>query len=157
MRIRSVAYPLLAAVCSLAGCSAPGPVPIMYGTDACDYCRMIIADQAFGCERVTRKGKVSKFDSIECLAASESGPGEDSLAVHSRWVTDFARPDRFLNLEQAIIVLTEQRNSPMGVGLVAVGDRDGADRVTADQGGRIISWEEAKQLVTERWNLDTRR
>ena len=58
-----------------------------------------------------------------------------------------------LNLEQALIVATERQNSPMGAGLVAVGDRAEANRVVAEQGGRVISWDETKQLVAERWNL----
>jgi copper chaperone NosL len=141
----------------IAGCSAPGPSPIAYGTDACDYCRMTIADEAFGSERVTTKGKVYKFDSIECMAASDLDAHEDQAPVRSRWVTDFAHPGRFLDLEQAFIVATERVKSPMGVGLVAVGTPEEAERLTSEQGGRIISWDEARRLVAGQWNLDQAR
>lgn len=154
---RVTALSMLMALVCIAGCSAPGPAPIVYGSDACAYCRMTIADQAFGCERVTLKGKVYKFDSIECMAAADLEADADPAAVHSRWVTDYADPGRFLNVEQAVIVAGEGQKSPMGVGLVAVGTREDADRLISAAGGRIISWDEVRRLVAGRWNLDQAR
>ncbi len=43
------------------------PEPINYGHDECEFCRMQISDNRYGAELVTDKGKVYKFDSIECL------------------------------------------------------------------------------------------
>src|SRR5690606_39410929 len=35
--------------------------------DHCTHCRMSIADPKFGAELVTQKGRVFKFDALECL------------------------------------------------------------------------------------------
>ena len=49
-----------------AACS-PQPRPIEYGTDLCDFCRMTIVDKQHAAELVTDKGRVYKFDAIECM------------------------------------------------------------------------------------------
>ncbi len=136
----------------LIGCGTRGPAPINYGTDLCDYCDMTIADKAFGTEMVTTKGKILKYDSIECLAASEFERG-GSADIHSRWTTDFNNPGQFLNTDQAIIVATDRQKSPMGIGLVAVGSRAAADDLIAAKGGQVLSWEQTVQLVVESWKL----
>jgi copper chaperone NosL len=137
----------------MAGCGQPKPAPIIYGTDLCDYCDMTIVDRAFGTELVTRKGKVLKFDSIECLAAVEVEGKIDTTQLHSRCLTDFANPDSLLNLNDAIVVATDRQKSPMGIGLVAVSDQQRASRLMADKGGRIVNWDETKRLVAETWKL----
>lgn len=148
---RSILLTLLT-VFILAGCGARGPAPINYGTDLCDYCDMTIADKAFGTEMVTTKGKILKYDSIECLAAAEFECGSSS-DIHSRWATDFNHPGQFLNTDQAIIVATDRQKSPMGIGLVAVNDRTAADDLIAAKGGQVITWNETIQLVAESWKL----
>lgn len=136
----------------LAGCGARGPVPIIYGTDLCDYCDMTIADKAFGTELVTTKGKILKYDSIECLAAAEYERGSDA-DIHSRWTTDFNNPGQFLATDQAIIVATDRQKSPMGIGLVAVSSRSAADDLIAAKGGQVVSWKKTIQIVVESWKL----
>ncbi len=136
----------------LTGCGVRGPAPINYGTDLCDYCDMTIADKAFGTELVTTKGKILKYDSIECLAASEFERGS-SADIHSRWTTDFNNPGQFLNTDQAVIVATDRQKSPMGIGLVAVGSRTAADDLIAAKGGQVVSWEETIQIVVDSWKL----
>ena len=43
------------------------PQPITYGLEACSSCKMTIVDPRFASEIVTRKGKVFKYDAIECM------------------------------------------------------------------------------------------
>lgn len=141
------------AIFVLGGCSKPGPSPIKYGTDLCHYCDMTIADKAFGTELVTKKGKVFKFDSIECLAAAEHKQTGAPADFHSRWTTDFNNPGSFLRIDNAILVATDRQKSPMGIGLVAVRDQKAAKDLIAAKGGRVVSWEETIQLVAESWRL----
>ena len=42
------------------------PQPIKMG-DTCDFCIMGVADNRFGAEIITNKGKIYKFDDIHCL------------------------------------------------------------------------------------------
>lgn len=53
----------------LAFCSSctTGPEPIRYGQDNCHHCQMTLMDKRFGAEIVTDKGKVYKFDDLNCL------------------------------------------------------------------------------------------
>lgn len=136
----------------LTGCGARGPAPINYGTDLCDYCDMTIADRAFGTEMVTAKGKILKYDSIECLAAAEFERGS-SADIHSRWITDFNSPGQFLNTDRAVIVATDRQKSPMGIGLVAVSSRSAAGDLIETKGGQVVSWKETIQIVVESWKL----
>jgi len=55
-----------ASIFLLLSCST-GSQPINYGKDNCDFCKMTIMDQKFGTEIVTKKGKIYKFDSDECM------------------------------------------------------------------------------------------
>lgn len=139
------------------GCGRPGPTPIQYGVDQCDYCKMTIADQKFGSELVTAKGKVYKYDSIECLAAADSQMDKATGTVHSRWVTDFSSPGSFLEIPKATIVATERQKSPMGVGLVAVASQSEAEALIQSVGGAVLDWPGVKSLVAETWKLEEKK
>ncbi len=85
-----------------------GPKPIEYGSDNCDYCRMLITDPKFGTEFINDKGKVYKFDSVECLAAFSTEPADDM--EHSMWITDFFNPG--VLVESKGYHFPKKRNSP---------------------------------------------
>ncbi len=134
-------------------CGSHGPAEIHYGQDQCDYCKMTIADKSFGSELATAKGKVYKFDSIECLAAYQVTSKLGAEDIHSMWVTDFSQPGSFLNIDQATIIASERQKSPMGVGLVAVNSPEHATRLIEVVGGKIIPWEQVRALVAADWHL----
>lgn len=137
----------------LSACGRQGPAEIHYGSDQCDYCRMTIADKSFGAELISAKGKVFKYDSIECLAAADIDLSRKLQDVHSRWVTDFTHPGNFLNATDAWIVATDRQKSPMGIGLVAVDSEKAANDLIDNVGGRIVRWSEIKELVAEAWKI----
>jgi len=137
----------------VAGCANYGPAEIHYGEDQCDYCRMNIVDNAFGTEIVTSKGKIFKFDSIECLAAFVQTSIEEDIKSNSLWLTDFGSPGTFVRVDSATLVFSEEYNSPMGVGLVGFGSRSKARIFASEKSGRVLSWEETCLLVAERWKL----
>jgi copper chaperone NosL len=118
---------------------------------------MTIADQSFGSELVTAKGKIYKYDSIECLAAADRQMEKAAGAVHSRWVINFSQPGSFLEVPKATIVATEHQKSPMGVGLVAVGSSSEADALIQSVGGAVLDWTGVKALVAETWKLEGKK
>ena len=63
------------------------PQPIKMG-DACDFCIMGVADNRFGAELITKKGKIYKFDDIHCLIGfiKEKAVPKDCLLYTSRCV-----------------------------------------------------------------------
>ena len=85
----------------IAACST-SPQPLEYGQDACVYCKMVVSDQRYGAEIVTTKGKVYKFDSIECMAAYYSKQKDLQPRIHSLWSIDFYDHSHWLRAEQAI-------------------------------------------------------
>ncbi len=153
-RQMTAAFLMILMTAALIGCAGYAPEEIHYGTDQCDYCKMTIADQSFGSELITQKGKVLKYDSIECLAAADMALASKSQDVHSRWVTDFGQPGQFLDANKAWIVLAERQKSPMGIGLVAVSSEESAAKLVDDVGGRIVAWSEIKEIVTVAWKLE---
>ena len=134
----------------LNGCS-PSPEPISYGTDSCDYCKMTIVDAKFSSELVTRKGKVYKFDSIECMAGFTIENKMTAEKVHSLWVMPIESPQQFMNVDQAVFLHSEAIRSPMRMGLAAFPDLQAAQKVQADYQGEILTWEEVIQLVEKQW------
>ncbi len=137
----------------VSGCGGYKPEEIQYGIDQCDYCKMTIADQSFSSELITQKGKVLKYDSIECLAAADVEFVRNSQEVHSRWVTDFRQPGKFLNANSASIVASDRQKSPMGVGLLAANSEQAAQQLIDEFGGRIVSMNEIRELVKVAWKL----
>ena len=96
------------------------PQPINYNNDACNFCRMTIVDQRYGTEVVTKKGKVYKFDSIECMVNfifSEKRLNENE--IHSFLVTDFSGNTMFVDASSAYFLQSKELPSPMGMFLSA--------------------------------------
>ncbi len=136
-------------------CSSYRPARISYGIDQCDYCKMTIVDKSFGAELVTTKGKIYKFDSIECLAAAALERDGKSESNYSLWVTNFHEPEVFLNVENAFVVAAERQRSPMGVGLVGVDSKEAATELIGHVGGVLLKWSEVKKHVAQAWRLPT--
>jgi copper chaperone NosL len=137
----------------LASCASRGPSEIHYGQDQCDYCKMTIADEKFGSELVTSKGKIYKFDSIECLAAYTHVNSNENASVNSMWVTDYSNAGIFVRVDSATIILSGQQNSPMGVGLMAISSNPQTVDFINEKGGRILNWSETCELVAKAWKL----
>lgn len=109
---------LLLVALVVTGCGR-GPQPIAFNADTCDYCRMQISDPRFGGEIVTRKGKVLKFDSIECLVDYARQPAA-AAAVGTMWVIDYAHPGTLIPAKTARYLQLRPGMSPMGRGLASV-------------------------------------
>jgi copper chaperone NosL len=137
----------------MSGCSAPAPQPIVFGEDACHYCNMTIMERGFACELVTTKGKVYKYDAIECLAAYRHAGSIAAEDVHSQWVSDYNNAGVILNADSAMFIYSKQIRSPMAGGLCAVADYDVAIRVRDSSRGRIVTWTEVCEIVGNAWNV----
>ena len=125
----------------LSNCSRTKPVDFGAGEHSCDVCGMSIVDMRFKAEAVSTKGKIYRFDSIECLADwSQEHPGAWAL----RWVTDFYHPQNWIPLEKAFILKSERLPSPMGGNFSAYATREDLNRALAEFGGVPLSWESLK-------------
>lgn len=139
--------PLLAMVMVLPGCKS-GPVAIEYGKDACVGCQMTLVDKHYGSEFVTDKGKVYKFDDLNCLVAFMN----ERKDVHgTALVIDFTSTNQFLNVEQAVFLKHPGLRTPMGSCIGAFASTDAANAVDRGLGGggEIVSWSQVTDKVEE--------
>ncbi|NPA41842.1 MAG: hypothetical protein GXO18_06150 [Aquificae bacterium] len=128
----------------------PEPEPIEYGKDSCAFCLMIIADAGFSAELKTKKGKVFKFDSIECLAAyilSGKVKEEEILAM---WVADFPTKE-LVRVEEVKFLVSDKLRSPMGLNISAFVKEEDLKEAHRNFGGKILTWEDVLKYVGERW------
>lgn len=134
----------------LASCSYK-PEPIEYGKDVCSHCSMAIVEKPFGTELITKQGKIEKFDSIECLAAYLLKSMVKSDNISSIWVTDYYNNDKFIDAEKAFYIHSKTIRSPMGMFLSAYKSQEVAIKTMNDFDGKIMNWEEVKDLVYKEW------
>lgn len=122
----------------LMACS-PKAQPINYGTDKCEYCRMTIVDQQHGAELVTHKGRVHKFDAIECMVNFLNQNSDKEIAIYL--VNDYLTPGTLINATESSYLISPNIPSPMGANLSAFKNRDNAMAIQAQHKGTIYSWE----------------
>lgn len=127
-----------------------GPEPIAYGEDNCANCMMTISDPKYGAELVSDRGKIFKFDSIECLA--DYSTKVDVKTIKSMWVTDFSEKGSFLNANDAKYLKSENLRSPMGLYLSAHKNREKLNSVKTEFGGDELGWNELVNYVKSKWN-----
>lgn len=126
----------------LSGC-APQPQPIDFGNDQCHYCKMTIADHRYGAEVVTKKGKVTKYDAVECMVSSIfKDKFVDTSEVHSFLVIDFSEPGKLVDAKQSLYLQSSDLPSPMGMFLTAVADRKKMGELSALHKGEVLKWDE---------------
>jgi len=124
---------------ALTGCTA-GPEPVRYGKDECESCRMVISDQRFGGQIVTRKGRVFKFDDLRCMQRFVREGSLNESKIKRRYVGDFNRPNVFLPVESAYY-LRGAVKSPMASDTPAFATEAERDAVKARVGiGELLGW-----------------
>ena len=124
------------------GCTS-GPRPIEYGADKCDFCRMTIVDPQFAAQLVTSKGRVYKFDAIECmLDMLEQDPEKEYSHV---LVCDFSGRGELIAAQSCTYLISRQMPSPMGAFLSAHARKEDAELFQQNNGGDLYSWEELQR------------
>lgn len=127
----------------------PSPEPINYGKDECEHCRMMITDDKYGAEIVTDKGKVFKFDSIECLIELALEKNIAGDAGQSFLVTDFSTPEKLIDAKTAFYVHNDNFRSPMGLNVSAFESESNLTSFINDNGGKKLSWVDVIELVKQ--------
>jgi copper chaperone NosL len=130
----------------LAGCQVK-PEPIAYGSDACHFCRMTIVDQQHGAEMVTRKGKVFKFDAVECLLNHLKEVDDQTVALYL--VNTYTQPGELKDATGAAYLVSEAIPSPMGDFLTAFEKEMDALDAVEKHGGDVYSWAEIRNRFNQ--------
>ncbi len=147
-RAATAALPSLLAVLtvSLPACK-PTPLSINYGKDTCAECKMLLVDKHYGSAFITGKGKVYKFDDLNCLMKfmdeHPETPGKAEVA-------DFRAANQFLSAGQAVYLKHEKLRTPMGSGVGAFANAEAARAVDAELGGggQTLAWREVMQTLS---------
>ncbi len=124
------------------GCT-PEAKPIDYGSDACAFCEMTIVDQQHAAELVTKKGKVYKYDSIECLLHGLEKMNQDDIAIYL--IDDYAAPGKFTDALSATYLVSENLPSPMGANLSGFSQKADAVKTQREKTGTLFTWEQIKE------------
>lgn len=128
---------LFLAIVFFIGCSVE-PKPIQYGVDNCHYCNMTIVDDKHSAELVTAKGKVYKFDAIECMIRNiHSDPNQEYKYL---LIADYNSPGELIDAKQGYYLISENLPSPMGENLSGFSAKDVIDEHQSIYGGEIYSW-----------------
>jgi copper chaperone NosL len=100
---------------------------------------MTLVQKGFAAQRVNDKGKVYKYDAIECLAQDLSTrPAREGEKLY---VSDFSRPDApLLPAGEAVYLQGGKVMSPMGGALAGFAAGDSARAFQGRLGGEIRIW-----------------
>ena len=134
-RLHPLSFLLLVAACGDAGDT--GPVPIVWGSDACDHCRMIVSEPPFAAQARFPAGKVEKYDDIGCLAHRLAAGAVPTEA----WVAE-AGTGKWLDAHRAFYFKGKDLKTPMASGLAAFGSATERDAFGKGKEGSSGAWAE---------------
>lgn len=149
MHKRKVMKPAMALVIllsvSMLSCSI-GPEPIRFGEDGCFNCKMTISDQRFGAEVVSNKGKVYKFDDLNCLNDFLKTDFLPAAEIKHTLAVDFSHPGQLIPAEQAFFLKNEALKSPMRSDVATFSTEADRKKVSGEVGGgTAMSWSEIRK------------
>lgn len=104
-------------------------------------------DQKFGTEIITKKGKVFRFDSDECMRDYYKADKAGQAGYAQIFVTDYDKPGTLIDAKTAFFLHGPKVKSPMGGNLAAFSSKLNAEKLKGTLGGEILSWEQ--MLETE--------
>jgi len=117
------------------------PKAIEYGTDACSFCKMTIVDRQHAAELVSKKGKVFKYDAIECMIRDlKRNRSVSEIAFFL--IADFTGKGEFTDAQKATYLISNNIPSPMGANLSGFKDKNAAEKIKNMESGELFSWTE---------------
>jgi copper chaperone NosL len=139
------AIAILALFIGLCSCSIE-PQPLNYGEDACSNCKMLLMDKRFGAEIVTEKGKVYKFDDVNCMVHFFNKTTVDERSIKYKLVVDFTQPGSLIDAGNSFYVKSPNIKSPMASQVAAFHDYKQLEKYKREFNGIYLTWGE---LVTQ--------
>ena len=138
---------------ALAGMLSAAPVgaALDEGRPACDYCRMIFEDPAFGAEITLRSGQRKIYDAVECMAAAVLTDSVAQRDIRAISLVDHDAPHARVPLARATFLQCRAFESPMGLSLGAFATRTRAGAACVGGAGRILDWRGVLTLVDSTW------
>jgi len=119
------------------------PEEIIYGSDACHFCKMTIVDQQHAAQYVTNKGKQFKFDAIECMLNDLAEKNTDEINIFL--ISDYGNPGTKADAQTATYLISQEIKSPMGAFLSAFSSEEIAKKTQQESGGKLYNWYSIKE------------
>lgn len=138
---RIIALVMLSALVLNTGCKVE-PEPIVYGTDNCHSCKMTLVDKRFGAEVVTTKGKVYKFDDVNCMVNFLNAGEVKERDVKHNLVIDFNQPEKLIDATIAFYVKSPEIKSPMASQIAAFETDEALKTYKKQFNGIYLTWGE---------------
>lgn len=126
------------------------PEEIKYGVDICEFCKMTIVDPKWGAEIMTNKGKIHKFDVVECMIAYANSYLKPEEIRHF-WTINFLKPKEFIDATTAIYIRTLQYPSPMGLNSLAIESLADTSKLHLLPGYEILNWNNVVEKAKEEY------
>lgn len=131
----------------------PEPKAIEFGFDNCHKCGMTIADEKWGAEIVTHKGKIFKFDAVECMVAYyllEKEAKRDS-EIHSFWTINYLKPKELIDATKAYYLKSSEYQSPMAFNAPSFKTREERDKSIKTKDDIPMDWISLLEAVKKDW------
>ena len=130
----------LALIFAESGCSVE-PESIDYGEEACHFCQMKIVDEQYAAEIVTDKGKIYKFDAIECMINYDRKELKETTVAY-RVANTYDDPRGLHDVKACHFLRSPALPSPMGMYITAFEDMELAKDYAQRHGGELYSWQQ---------------
>jgi len=121
------------------GCKI-SPEPLVPGKDSCAFCKMAIIEIQYGCEIVTQKGRIYKFDDIACMKNFTQGNSINRKEIKLQLVNNFNHRGEWLNAESAGYYCGPVVKSPMGSNAIAFASESEATEFKGNREGSVLNW-----------------
>lgn len=131
------------------GCGEKAPEPINFGHDGCAFCKMTIIDPKFGAELITKKGKIFKFDAVECMVHFEQKQYVKPEEIGRYFVTD-ASGKGLIAAEEAMFMHSEKLPSPMGANISAFSISDENESLIQSYNGKKMDWQQVVRTLQKK-------
>ena len=116
------------------------PEPLIYGTDICHFCKMTLMDNKYGAELVTNKGKVYKFDDLNCFLNFYHSGYENSEDFQHKLVVDYANPGKLIEAANGFYLKSTELRTPMNSQVAAFETKQSMDIFKKQWKGIYLGW-----------------
>lgn len=132
----------------VSSCSS-GPEPINYGQENCVFCKMLIMDKRFGAETLTKKGKVFKFDALECMINYAKSGEIAETDIQQYYVADASENNKLIPVTEAGFMYSEKLPSPMGSNISAFTKGEAYQKALHEFLGQPMNWDEVREKIAK--------
>jgi copper chaperone NosL len=94
---------------------------IDFGHDQCIFCKMIISDPKYGAELITEKGRINKYDAVECMI---NHLDKEKIEDDKLFAVAFDDPGLLYPVDSLTFVQNPSFRSPMGENIAAFRNDD---------------------------------